>query len=34
MGFFDYFNDAFAGSLRGLGKINEGEDIDILKRFL
>ena len=34
MGFFDYFNDAFAGSLRWLGKINEGEDLDTLKAFV
>lgn len=34
MGFFDYFNDAFAGSLRWLGKINAGEDIDTLKDFV
>lgn len=34
LGFLDYFNDAFAGSLRWLGKINAGEDIDTLKDFI
>lgn len=34
MEFLDYFNDAFAGSLRWLGKINVGEDIDTLKNFV
>lgn len=34
IGFFDFFNDAFAGSLRWLGKINAREDIDTLKDFV
>jgi len=34
IGFFDFFNDAFAGSLKWLGKINTGEDIDTLKDFV
>lgn len=34
IGFVDFFNDAFAGSLDWLGKINAGEDIDTLKNFV
>ncbi len=34
LGFLDYFNDAFAGSLRWLGKINGAEDIETLKDFI
>lgn len=33
-GFFDFFNDAFDGSLRWLGKINAGENIETLKNFV
>lgn len=32
--FLDFFNDAFAGSLRWLGKMNVGEDIETLKDFI
>ena len=34
MDFLDFFNNAFAGSLRWLGKINVGEDIETLKDFI
>lgn len=34
LGFLDYFNDAFAGYLRWLGKINGGEDMETLKNFI
>ena len=32
--FLDFFNDTFGGSLRWLGKINAGEDINTLKNFI
>ena len=34
LGFLDYFNEVFAGSLRWLGKMNAGEDIETLKSFI
>lgn len=34
LGFLDYFNDAFARSLKWLGRINGGEDMETLKNFI
>lgn len=34
MNFLDFFNDAFKGSLKWLGRIKDGEDIETLKDFI